>query len=89
MDMQTAFNIAVMICAALGGWWMRAVWESLSDLRSAHTQLIDRVQKIEVLVAGEYVTREELSHALQTLFRKLDKIEDKLDGKQDRSIHAN
>jgi hypothetical protein len=26
---QTLFNIAVAIAGALGGWWMKAMWDSM------------------------------------------------------------
>jgi len=60
MDLQTAFNLAIGLVAALGGWWMKTIYDVLMDLRRAETTLVDRVQRIEVLVAGQYVTREEL-----------------------------
>jgi hypothetical protein len=37
-----------------------------------------------VLVAGQYVHRDEFHSLSKALFAKLDKIEDKLDGKADR-----
>ena len=39
---------------------------------------------MQLLVAGNYVRREDLESSVKALFAKLDKIEDKLDKKADR-----
>jgi len=87
MDIQTAFNLAIGLVAALGGWWMKTIYDVLMDLRRAETTLVDRVQRIEVLVAGQYVTREELGKLSDAIFRKLDKIEVKIDERTVRRRH--
>jgi len=46
--------------------------------------LMDKVSKIEVLVAGAYVKRDEFDRALTRLFEKLDHIDSKLDSKADK-----
>ena len=63
---------------------MNRVWESLKDLQSADKMLSEKVAAIEVLVAGAYVTREELQKTVSAVFTKLDRIEDKLDHKVDK-----
>jgi hypothetical protein len=78
------FNIALGVTSALGGWWMKTMWESLKELRCTDKELANKVASIEVLVAGQYVKRDELDRSLDALFKKLDRIEDKLDGKKDK-----
>ena len=82
---QSVFNIAVGVASAVGGWWLKAIWEALRDLQSADQALAGKVASIEVLVAGTYVTRDELSRSMLAVLNKLDRIEDKLDGKADKS----
>ncbi|AEX56087.1 hypothetical protein KL1_0001 [Burkholderia phage vB_BceS_KL1] len=84
MDQQQFFNIAVAIIGVLGGWWMRVMWQSLKELQAADSKLADKVSSVEVLVAGKYVMREELSRDISAIFSKLDRIEDKLDKKVDK-----
>jgi len=48
-------------------------------------QLAAKVQTIEVLVAGSYVKRDDLDKLTHAIFVKLDKIEDKIDSKVDKS----
>lgn len=81
---QMIFNIVVGIAGALGGWWMKTMWEALKDLQSADRDLANKVASIEVLVAGQYVKRDELDRTMDALFKKLDRIEDKLDSKEDK-----
>lgn len=84
MNIQDAFNIAMGLCGALGGWWLRVMWSALTDLTHEDKKLADKVASIEVLVAGQYIRRDELDRSLTALFTKLDRIEDKLDSKQDK-----
>ena len=83
-DTQTLFNIAVGLSGALGGWWLKAVWEAVRDLQSADKSLVEKVTAIEVLVAGRYVTREEFKKDIETLFKKLDHISEVVSRKADR-----
>jgi hypothetical protein len=85
MDWQSAFNIAAAIAGALGGWWLKTLHESMKDLRDADHELATKVHGIEVLVAGDYVTRDSLDRSLSALFHKLDRIEEKLDQKADKA----
>jgi hypothetical protein len=81
---QDIYNIALGLAAFLGGWWMKVMWESLKDLQKADKELAEKVGSIEVLVAGTYIKRDDFDKVADAIFRKLDKIEDKLDGKADK-----
>lgn len=83
MDQQL-FNISVGLAAFLGGWWMKVMWQALKDLQTADSKLADKVAAIEVLVAGQYIKRDDFDKVASELFAKLDKINDKLDRKADK-----
>ena len=83
MDQQL-FNIVLGLAGVLGGWWMKAMWESLKDLQVTDKALVEKVSKIEVLVAGEYVKRDDFQEFSKAIFTKLDRIEDKVDSKADK-----
>jgi len=69
---------------------LRVIWEGLRELQKADLELASRVNEVQLLVAGQYVKREDLEKIQDALFKKLDRIENKLDGKVDRaSGHAN
>ena len=84
LSVQTVLNIMICVAGFLGGWILNTLWKTVQDLQIADDRLADKVSSIEILVAGNYVTRDQLDKSLDTLFRKLDRIEEKLDSKADR-----
>ena len=82
--MQEFYNWILTGFSAIIGFLLHSVWEAVKDLQKADAELTKRVSEIEVLVAGNYVTRQEFSNTVDALFRKLDKIEEKIDKKADR-----
>lgn len=84
MDIQTAFNIAVMLVGGLGGWIINSITNQLQTLRNTDAAMLDKIQHTEVLVAGQYVRNEALDKMSLAIFTKLDRIEGKLDSKQDK-----
>lgn len=85
METQSMINLAFSAIGALGGFVLKAVWDGLKELRDADSSLVEKVQKIEVLVAGQYIKREDFDRTIAALFAKLDKIDSKLDMKANRS----
>lgn len=83
MDQQL-FNIVIGVAGALGGWWMKVMWEGLKDLQRTDHELTQQVNNLQVLVAGQYMRRGEFDKLSQAIFAKLDRIEDKLDNKVDK-----
>lgn len=83
-DYQILFNLVVGILGILGGWLLNTVWNALKDLQAADAKLAEKVGAIEVLVAGQYVTRLEYTNALNMINMKLDQIQQSLSEKADR-----
>lgn len=75
-----AFGLINLVLGAI----IKAMWDSYKDLKKTDKELADKVGRIEVLVAGEYVKRDDFDKIANLLFAKLDKISDKLDQKADR-----
>jgi len=63
---------------------LRVVWEGLRELQKADLELASRVNEVQLVVAGQYVKREDMERIQAALFAKLDRIENKLDLKMDR-----
>lgn len=95
MDFQVAFNIAVALAGFLGGWVLNSLKSAVDGLQRQDQQLADKVNAIEVLVAGQYVKRDDFEKFSDRIFTKLDalqrdqssgiaRIEDRLNGKADR-----
>ena len=78
----------VGVVGAAGGWWLNTVWKAVSELQRQDRELADKVGRVEVLVAGDYMRKEEFHQRVDQmenrLVRKLDQIDSKLDGKVDK-----
>ena len=81
---QTIFNIAISVSGFLGGWWLKVLWDAVKDLQIADKILVDKVNTIEILIAGNYMSKVDFDKIAVAIFAKLDKIEDKLDRKVDK-----
>jgi len=81
---QEIYNIVLGLASTLGGWWLKVMWDSLKELQAADKDLVEKVSRIEILVAGNYVKREEFDRVVERLFVKLDNIEIKIDAKADK-----
>ena len=84
---DTTFRVLDWIISAIGGlllllWGMltgriKKAEDSTERITSAHNDL-------QIHLAGNYVPKTELDKLADALFRKLDKIEDKIDMKADK-----
>ena len=68
------YGAATLIISAVIKW----LWAAHKELQATDKELAEKVSKIEVLVAGQYITREEFERAVQRIFDKLDHIEMKI-----------
>ena len=84
METQTLINGAGAVIFFLLGVIVQSLRTSMKQMQDTDALLADKVQKIEVLVAGTYVKRDDLSKLTDALFAKLDKIENKVDMKLNR-----
>lgn len=81
---QTLINWLLGGFGALIGFLLNAVWQAVKDLQAADKALATKVSEIEVLVAGDYIKKDDFQSSMDALFKKLDKIEDKLERKVDK-----
>lgn len=81
---QTLVNWLLAGFGGLIGFLLNVVWQAVKDLQKADKVLADRVGEIEVLVAGSYITKTDFTSVTDAIFRKLDRIEDKLNKKVDK-----
>lgn len=81
---QEYFNLLVSACGVLGGWVLKTIWTAVTDLQRGEKTLADKVSSIEILVAGQYVRKDEFERLAERIFDKLDGISEKLNGKADK-----
>ena len=82
--MQQFYDWVLTGFSAVLGFLLHAVWQATKDLQRADAELTKRVSEIEVLVAGNYITRHEFDRVIDKLFTKLEAIEMKIDKKADK-----
>ena len=75
---QNLFNLLLTVVSTLLGIVLKVVWDAIKDLQSSDKELADKVNKIETLVAGNYITRMEFDRVISRVFDKLDSIDTKL-----------
>jgi hypothetical protein len=83
MDQQI-INWSVAAFGCISGFLLHVIWDAVKDLQKTDKELALKVSEVEVLVAGSYVTRGELTNYMDTIFLKLDIITDKIAAKADK-----
>lgn len=84
MDYQVMFNIVLGGFSFLAGFLLNNIWNEVKSLQDTDKRTIDRLSAIEVLVAGNYISRTEFNHTMDRLFTKLDTIAAGLNEKADK-----
>lgn len=82
---QDLINTLLGIGAAICGWFMRVVWQSMRDLQTADKELTANIAQLREHLPVTYVSKAEFREALREINLKLDRIYERLENKQDRS----
>lgn len=85
MNNQQLFNIVVLVCSGFGSWIIRTLFAQIKELQIANAKKDEQISNIQILIAGQYVRRDDLDKLINALFAKLDKIDEKLDTKVDKT----
>lgn len=75
MSYQDYFNLLLGLIAFLGGWWMKAIWNAIKKLEDTDLRMLTKISSIEVIIAGQYVKKQEVDDMLNKISQKLSKIE--------------
>jgi len=84
MGWQEAFNTLVGVGLVVLGWLLKNMTDAIKDLRIKDDTLADKVSSLDTKMAGEFVHKDDLQRLSDAIFKKLDRIEEKLDRKVDR-----
>ena len=94
-DTQFYINGAFVIFGGLVSWIVTTQRNAMADLKNSDTIILDKLNNMEVLVAGQYVkhvdlqrisegAKQDLQRMENTLLNALEKLDKKLDGKADK-----
>lgn len=78
MDLQTGFNLAVMLIGGLAGWLLKSITNRIDELYQSEHNLRNKLQAVELLVVGSYVKHADLKEFGEAVFKRLDKFEDRI-----------
>ena len=76
---QWTVNLVIVVVGGLGGIIVKNMSKAITDLKRRESEANEKLQKMELLVVGKYVTAEQLDKHTNILYKKLDDIADKLD----------
>lgn len=77
METQQLINAILGISSAALGWFARELWSAVKELKADLAMLRESIPK-------EYIRREDFSDFKRELMTVLERIENKLDKKQDK-----
>ena len=63
---------------------LKVVWDGLRELQKADVELTGQIGRVRLMMSDSYIKKEDFDRMANALFAKLDKIENKLDGKADK-----
>lgn len=84
VDLRTAFDLAMMLVAALGGWAWTSINGRIRDLEKSDRDMTEALTALRVALPTSYVHKDEFKSALDAIHAVLRRIEDKLDNKVDK-----
>ena len=84
IDMQYLFNLLFVTLLGIVSWYVKRTSADIQTLQTTDDKINRDLTEMRILVAGQYVTRAELTDMMKALFTKLDRIEEKISLKADR-----
>lgn len=68
---QTIFNWAIAAAGALGGWFLKVIWDMLREMRaeihSRDTRLQDDLKKLDTKMHEDFVRRDDFKDAVREI----------------------
>lgn len=87
MEFQDIFNGVITLIVGVVGFMVHRMFRALDRLEEADRKLTKEIYDIRVVLPTDYVTKHDLDDTTDRIFRKLEKIDAKLDHKQDKPDH--
>lgn len=79
VDYQVLFNITIAILGTIGGWFLKAFYESIRELQKADFRLNEEIHKVSLLIAGDYAKQANLEKMENSLIDKLQALDEKIE----------
>lgn len=79
MEPQYVIDVAFGLVAVFLGWTVKRIYHSLDDLWRKHDETMQRITRIAIELPKQYVTKDDLSKAIDVIHERFDKLEVKID----------
>ena len=79
MELNNAIDIIFGIAAFFIGWTMKRLFHNIDNLWKKHDEMTDKVAKMAVEMPKQYVTKADLTIAIDVIHSRFDKLEEKLE----------
>jgi predicted nuclease with TOPRIM domain len=79
MELQYLLDAVLGFAAMFLGWTVTRIYHSIDDLWRKHDEVTQRLTKLAIELPQQYVTKQDLSKAVDVIHDRFDKLEDKLE----------
>lgn len=83
---QIIFNIVLGVAAFLGGLIVKSLWDAVKELSKADKELTEKVHNLDIHVAENCVTRDEVKNKFDELYVSMKELGHKIDRTTDKII---
>ncbi|SVA39816.1 uncharacterized protein METZ01_LOCUS92670 [marine metagenome] len=82
MDLHQLIDVGFAVMAFFGGWVLKRVYHSIDELWKKNDEIANRLTNLAIDLPSQYVTKKDLSHAIDIIHERFDKLDAKLDSIQ-------
>jgi prefoldin subunit 5 len=79
MEVQYVIDAAFGLAAMFLGWTVTRIYHSIDELWRKHDEVTQRLTRLAIELPKQYVTKDDLSKAIDIIHERFDKIDAKLD----------
>ena len=79
MDVQYVVDIAFAVVAFFMGWVLKRIYHSIDELWKKNDEHTRRLTELAIELPKQYVTKNDLSKAIDVIHERFDKVDAKLD----------
>ena len=79
MDLHQLIDVGFAVMAFFGGWVLKRVYHSIDELWKKNDEIANRLTNLAIDLPSQYVTKKDLSHAIDIIHERFDKLHAKLD----------
>lgn len=83
-EIQMLFDIVIGVASVFGGYMLKVILDSIKELRARDEGISRDISMLAITLPTNYTSKPDLERISDAIFKKLDRIEEKLDGKQDK-----